>query len=354
MQPDKQTNYRFYTTTFDAWQVMLADCEKAKHSIYFEQYILSDDEWGNKFLNLFLKKAKEGLRITLIFDFMGSMDIRHSPIVKAIRENGGTVKFYRPLNLKNLFFPKTWFPRTHLKCMIIDEEIGYLGSGCVAKRMETWRDTYMRFTGNIVHEMMYEFSIKGKPLKQSHKKFEMDGFNFQINKPKLFSNPVYKDLLKNINKAEDYIYIVTPYFIAPRRLSLDLIKAAKRGVKIVIMSSKVTDVMLADLAARADYKKYLNAGMHLHLFEPTILHSKYAIIDGKWATMGSTNIDYLSLHQNRESNVAITDVDAIGILKNHFIDDLDLCLKVDEAYCEKRHILEKMASHGAKLLKKIL
>ena len=356
LQKVVETDYEFFTTTLSAWEAMLDDCARAQQSIYFEQYILSNDDWGNRFLNLFLEKAKQGVKVTLVFDFIGSLDIFKSPIIKDIRKYGGHVRFYRPLSLKHLFRPHKWFPRTHLKCMIIDAQTGYLGSGCVAKRMEDWRDTYMRFNGALVKEMMREFRIDPIPSTalQSNGTWENDGFDFQLNKPRLFSNPVYKDLLKHIHQAENHICIVTPYFIAPRKLAADLLKAARKGVKVTVMSSRETDVLLADLAARSDYLKYINNNIDIYLYQPAILHAKYAIVDGRWATMGSTNIDYLSLHQNRESNVAMTNMQAISELQQHFDIDLKDCMKVDEAYCRERPWLEKIAGTGAKLLKKML
>ena len=353
----EKQNIEFFTATLSAWEAMLDDCRSAQKSIYFEQYILSDDIWGNRFLELFLEKTKEGLKVTLIFDFIGSMDIRNLKVIKELKEHGATVRFYRPLGIHDIFRPHLWFPRSHLKCMIIDHKIGYMGSACISQRMETWRDTYLRCVGVVVSQMVQEFNIEGKRKRVTPKRSALvldRDFVFQLNIPRFRYNPVYDDLLKHINNAKETIYIATPYFIAPKKLYNALKSAAKRGVKVVVMASEVTDVKLADLAARADFKKYLNAGIQIYLFEPTILHAKYVTVDHKWATVGSTNIDYLSLHKNRESNVSVKNKKVVQTLESHFLYDMDYCKKIDLDFCEKRTAAEKIASYFARFLKKIL
>jgi cardiolipin synthase len=244
--------------------------------------------------------------------------------------------------------------------MVIDGKIGYMGSACIAKRMENWRDTYMRFSGALVKEMMFAFGItedgclvENKKEKLDHN-FRDDGFNFQLNTPHMYRNPVYDDLLHHINNATQTIYMVTPYFIAPRKLVQALFAARERGVKVSIMASHETDVKMADLAARSEYHKYIEKGINIYLYKPSVIHSKYAFIDDKWATMGSTNIDYLSLHKNKESNVAITRKDVVSQLKDHFTEDLKSCYKIDGEFLQKRPLKERLAGHFARFLKKFL
>ena len=148
--------------------------------------------------------------------------------------------------------------------------------------------------------------------------------------------------------------MVTPYFIAPDRLKRALDDATERGVKVIVMASRKTDVKLADLAARADFKQHLKDGIDIRLYEPTVIHAKYAIIDGEWASVGSTNLDYLSLHENREANITIQNKAVVQQLVNHFVQDLEQCCKVDGEFCKKRPWDERLASAIAKMLKKIL
>ena len=351
------TNIKFFTRTRDAWDVMYADCQKAEKAIYFEQYIIANDQWGQKFLKLFLKKAQDGVDVRLVFDFIGSLDTRSSPFIKKIRKSGGKVSFYRPLKLYHLFLPHQWFPRTHLKCMIIDKNIGYMGSACIAEEMENWRDTYLRCTGSLVSEMMDEFGIhfdKKGDHPQIDNDADDDGLDFQLNVPEKHSNPVFENLLDHVEKAKTSIDLVTPYFIPPSKLADALIAAVSRGVTVRVMTSEESDVHMADLAGRDEFNRFLDAGIEIYLYKPTVIHAKYAIVDNQWATVGSTNIDYLSLYKNRESNLSVERPEIVKILRGHFDSDLPDCHKIDGEFMEKRPLKERLAGRLARLLKRIL
>src|SRR5688500_15145462 len=114
---------QLFTRTYEAWQAMYQDCLDARNSIEFEQYIIRNDETGNRFLKLFAEKAEQGVRVHLLFDRVGSRQVFSLPVIENIRKYGGQVVFYNPIGWINILTPLTWFPRNHVKALLVDSSI---------------------------------------------------------------------------------------------------------------------------------------------------------------------------------------------------------------------------------------
>lgn len=345
----------FYYKTSDAWDAMYQDCLEARHSIQFEQYILIDDEVGSRFLDLFAEKAKSGVRVRLLLDSIGSRGVDSSVLIKRIHDAGGEVTFYNPMGLSNLFVPSSWCPRNHAKTLLIDEEIGYIGSACIEQEMADWNDLHMRFTGDLAKEVKKAFDnpVHQKifnPLKENSSK----PFRYAVSFPHLGRNPFYRDLLNAIHQAQRSVYLTTPYFLPPWRLRRALFKAHKRGVDVRVMMSEKTDVPIADYVARSYFRKLLRKGVKLFLYKDQMLHAKYVVIDDNWATIGSSNMDYLSLLSNREANVIIRDKETVSIMKAHYEDELSHCMKVTKQFCRDMPLYDKIMGWLGRPIKRIL
>ena len=102
--------WKVYLSIKGVWDAMYRDCEAASSSIEFEQYIIEDDKIGQKFLKLFIKKAKEGVRVVIICDPFGSVSIASSPLIERLKKAGGIFRFYQPMSYFHIFYPKRWFP----------------------------------------------------------------------------------------------------------------------------------------------------------------------------------------------------------------------------------------------------
>src|SRR5262245_18635819 len=109
--------WHFYLSPAEAWEAMYADCAQARESIEFEQYILENDEVGRRFMEIFLAKAKENVRIFILCDLFGSIAMTWSPLVKKLRAAGADFHFYHRLRIWELLMPWRWFPRTHTKTL---------------------------------------------------------------------------------------------------------------------------------------------------------------------------------------------------------------------------------------------
>ncbi|MBU0860128.1 MAG: hypothetical protein KJ667_09325 [Alphaproteobacteria bacterium] len=307
---------------------MYADCVKARKSIRFEQYILKDDEIGQRFIALFTEKARQGVTIRLLLDRVGSRDIYGTQILQDLFDAGGEVLFYNPIKLWNLFAPPTWFPRNHTKTMLIDSEIIHIGSACLASSMANWRDQHARISGLFIEEIAENFSYNwsraaGQNVALPHSIPANDpAFQYMVARPHLSPSPIYRELLAQINAAHDYIYMATPYFLPPHGLRHALRQAAQRGVDVRIILTAQSDVPLAVHVSRSFFPQLIKDGLRIYNYKGTVFHAKYSLIDDEWATMGSVNLDYLSLLQNREANIMILRPDVVLELKKFFYNDL--------------------------------
>jgi cardiolipin synthase len=342
---------------------MYRDCEQAKKSIEFEQYILERDPTGKRFMELFAQKAAEGIRVFLICDRFGSSTLYNSDEVKRLCSKGGQVYFYNRINFLNLFTPWRWFPRTHIKTLLIDSQIAYTGGVCISDKMKDWRDTHMRVTGPIIKQIRPSFDeieskILRRPWQRRRKKNNVAEkenpdlrFNYLMNKPRKEKHAIYEALVMAINRAERYVYITSAYFIPNGYFLKTLQRAHARGVEIIIIVPEHSDVYEADWVCLSYWRRFQEMGFRLFLYKETVLHSKQAIIDDNWATVGSTNFDVISFFYNREANITITDAEAIAQLKAQFFEDMKTCEELTEEVWRNIPLWKKAAGYSGRLLK---
>lgn len=329
---------QLYCRTEEAWNAMYRDCLDAKKSIEFEQYIIRNDRIGMHFLDMFLKKARQGVAVRLLFDRVGSRTVYDSPIVHAIRNSGGTVAFYNSIGVKNLFRPRTWFPRNHVKSLLIDQNVSYIGGVCLADYMSDWQDMYARMNELALRDAM----APG------------DRFNFCISQPPLWRNRIYNELLRQIAQARESIYMATPYFMPPERLRAALQEAIKRNVDVRIMVTEKSDIPLAVHVTRSFFPHFIKSGMRIFSYRNTVLHAKYTVIDRKWAMLGSTNLDYLSLLKNREANLFIRDGETIERMQNHYLNDLNNCEELHADFLKFVPLRAKITGYLGRGLKRVI
>lgn len=213
MDCDQQISHdmELINVTQDAWRRVHEDCREAKQSIDFEQYILRDDENGTSFLRLLMEKAKEGLRVRVLLDRVGCRKLYQSTLVNDLRQAGAKVYFYNPVSWLNLPFPKTWFPRSHIKMSVVDSQVLHLGGVCFADYMSQWRDLHMRITGPIAQTVPFgweQFRWNEKPAPNGDIRYVVSNSR---------KNPVYSELIRAINAASREIILATPYFFASKK-----------------------------------------------------------------------------------------------------------------------------------------
>jgi cardiolipin synthase len=321
--------WRLFDRSDKTWDAMYADCKAARISIEFEQYILENDVQGQRFMQLFIEKAQAGLKVFLICDRFGSAILTRSPLVRELRQAGGRVHFYNHFTRYTAWMPWRWFPRTHVKTLLIDSRIAYIGGVCIAERMRHWRDTHIRLTGPVIAQVRHAFNeIENKIMHRSRRMQPApplrDGsFTYLYNKPLSQRRHIYRELLSMVHASQHYVYITSAYFIPNRTFVQALAQAVSRGVDVRVLVPARSDVLLADWVCLSHMSDFFKAGIRIYHYKANILHSKTAICDDSWATIGSTNFDMLSFFHNREGNIMTHEPAVVQELKQHFARDIE-------------------------------
>ena len=238
------------------------------------------------------------------------------------------VKFYNPISPWRLKNFTSLFFRDHKKILIIDSTIGYTGGVGVEKSMSLWRDTQVRVIGPVVSEMQYVFNRMWKITELGlFLKFRfppsLDGhFRFFTVSPHFRQRFFYRRMINKIRSAKKYVYLTTPYFVPNQRFFINLRRAAKRGVDVRLIVPKNSDHPFVDAASRSYFGLALKADIKIYLYNNNVMHAKTVIIDDNWASVGSANLDNMSMLLNYEANLVSEDHKFIAELKDHFINDM--------------------------------
>lgn len=312
------------------YQAMLAAILAAKDHINLETYILDDDDVGQRFAQALEDKQRQGVQVNLIHDSAGTMGTPPA-FFKRLTDSGIRVLEFNPIN--PLLARKEWElnQRDHRKLLIVDGRTAFLGginissvySGGSFKQISpsrndnslVWRDTDLQLRGPVVAEFQKLFLAtwekqKGPPIpvKNYFPTPENAGHNVVRaigSSPDEPYSLIYATLLSAIDSAETSVHLTNAYFAPDPQLLATLKSAAARGVDVKLILPSQTDSWLVFHAGRGYYEQLLRAGVKIYERQGVILHSKSALIDGVWSTVGSTNLDWRSFLHNDELNAVV-------------------------------------------------
>lgn len=361
------TNITIYTTGSDKFNDLLEDIRQAKDHIHIEYYIFCDDEIGRKFQRVLIDKAKEGVKIRLLYDDVGCWNVKES-FFREMKDAG--IEVYAFLRVAFPAFSSKVNYRNHRKIVVIDGKIGYMGGMNIADRYDkgtewgTWRDTHFKFKGKGVHGLQSAFLIDwyvvSKKLlndKVYYPKAERFGENImQI----ATSGPVgqWRTLLQAtifiISNAKRYVYIQTPYFLPTEGLNQALQTAALGGVDIRLMLPKRSDTKSANMASHSFIDDMVKAGAKIYFYEPGFLHSKLVVSDDMVTSIGSANMDFRSFEHNFEINAYIYDKSFALQMKRIFLHDMRQCEHLIPSRWLKRPIKQRIAESFMRLFSPLL
>ncbi len=328
----KIPHWSFTTGGAEGIDAMYRECEKAKISIDCEQFIFSTDATGTKFLELFLEKLKAGVKVRLLLDHVGSVGLYASDWPGRLRDAGAEVRFFNvvsPWRARNF---TAWYFRTHRKILVVDGKTAHMGGLGIREDMRSWRDTNMSITGETVPELQQTFDRMWQQAEKKvffrFKKFRtyIKGFRVVVNAPRYRGRHIYWSFIHEIRAAEKSISLTTPYFVPDRRFMRVIRLAALRKVDVrLLLPQRLTNRWidrLVDIAAQSHFTALLKRGVRIFQYPNGFLHAKTMVVDGKWATVGSFNLDYLSFLWNYETNIESTNESFVGELAGHFEKDI--------------------------------
>ncbi len=316
------------------YRAMLAAIAAAQDHINLETYILEDDAVGQQFAQALMAKQRQGVQVNLIRDSVGTLGTP-AAFFQQLTDSGIQVLEFNPIN--PLWARKSWElnQRDHRKLLVVDGRTAFLGginissvysggsrkpnTAAPTEGSLAWRDTDLQLQGPVVAEFQKLFiatweAQKGPLLAAKNYFPPPERVGPQVVRA-IGSSPdepyshIYATLLSAIGSAETSVRLTNAYFAPDPQLLAALETAAARGVDVALILPSQTDSWLVFHAGRRYYAQLLKAGVKIYQRRGVILHSKTALIDGVWATVGSTNLDWRSFLHNQELNAVVLGAD---------------------------------------------
>lgn len=348
---EKNENHKWqlYINSESAWDAMLEAISSAEKSIDLEQYIFVNDAVGSKFIELLIKKASEGVKVRILCDTVGSFPIYRSKLQSELSEKNIELRFFNSIVPWSPHRISFWYFRDHRKLLIIDEKIGFTGGICIAEEMKSWRESHMKIEGQVVKDMLASFEImwnkhykKPRYYLRNPKSESNLPFRYLTNSPLPRKRFLYHEFIKAIRSAKHYVNLTTPYFLPSHKLVRAMKYAVRRGVKVKLLVPENTNHFLVRIGASTFYDDMLSFGVRIFRYK-SMIHSKTMVIDGLWSSLGSLNLDNISLRYNFEANIVSTDKSFAFELEKHFVEDLKSSDELTLLSWRDRSWLQKLA-----------
>jgi cardiolipin synthase A/B len=322
----KDVWFKLYPHGAELFEEMLTEIEGAEREIFVETFIWKGDATGRRFVEALARKAREGVAVYAIFDGLANFLVV-SPEFKRFPREIHTLHF-RPLSIPASYVDPRSIFRDHRKILCVDGRVAFVGGFNIGSLYASgsWRDTHLRIRGSEVLEVENAFidfwnahRHEGLPHIDTRRPRAWNSEAvLHRNDPYLRIFPIRAMYLEAINRSTSHIYLTSAYFIPDHALRASLVEAAKRGVDVQILLPRDSNHPTVDWLSRRHWYELLKNGVRIFAYENIMIHSKTATIDGVWSTIGTANIDRLSLLQNYEVNLEVYDRRLAGQVERMF------------------------------------
>lgn len=297
----------FFFSGHDYFASLKAAIASATRCIDVEMYIFADDRIGREIADLLARKAYAGVKVRVLYDSVGSQG-GGTQLFDLMAENEVVLQEFNP----TFPFPTNLRRRNHRKVIIVDGSVGFLGG---FNFMDVdWRDTAVRTQDpELLGELnrLFELAWEGKNFKlreMARRKlrrggWKLGGVHVVPSYGVRHFTLIRQEYIASIYQARHRIWITNSYFVPDRGLLRALRRAARRGVDVRVLTAGLTDVRVARWAGQAVYSRLLRAGVRIFEYQPRVLHAKSMVVDETWFTVGTSNLDHLSLFHNLEVNL---------------------------------------------------
>jgi cardiolipin synthase len=308
----------------------------AKHHIYFESYIIHEDEAGREFADAFLAKAAKGVRTRIVYDWMGGLNKTSRSFWNRLEEGGIEVRCYNPPRLDS---PLGWVSRQHGKMLSVDGEVGYVTGLCVgsdwvgnpAKKIDPWRDTGVEVRGPAVASIEQAFAriwaMTGEPIPEQETREMEAGLPMGDADVRVVATVPGTGGILRVDElvaalAQRTLWLTDAYYAGTTSYVQALTAAAKDGVDVRLLVPGGTDIPLLRPLSRAGYRPLLEAGVRVFEWNGRMLHAKTSVADGHWARVGSTNLNVASWFGNCELDLLVENEKFAREMQEMYLDDL--------------------------------
>ena len=318
---------------FDAWLAAIAG---ARRHVFLENYIIRDDAIGKAFLDALVERAKAGVFVAVIADWAGCLGQSRGAFWQPLRDAGGHVRIYNRPRLGSSF---GWVSRDHRKVLVVDGETGFLSGVCISEKwlgdpsrdVPPWRDTGVMLRGPAVAEIEHAFADSwretGEPLPVDERimppavREDAGTVSLRLIATQPSTAGMYRLDQMVAAMATRTLWLTDAYFVGVAPYVQALSAAARDGVDVRLLVPGTSDIPMVASMSRSGYRPLLKAGIRVFEWNGSMLHAKTAVADGRWARVGSSNLNIASWLSNREIDVAIEDAG--------FARQLEACYEAD-------------------------
>ncbi|MEN9799788.1 MAG: hypothetical protein RL653_3485 [Pseudomonadota bacterium] len=351
----------------DAFPEMLSAIRAARSRVRLETYIFSDDAVGRAFSQALGDAAARGVRVTVLYDAVGSLWTPRA-FFRRLRASGVDVHAFRPIGRHTSL--RRLIRRDHRKLLVVDSRVAFVGGINIAvqwaprgvPRGGGWRDDALRIEGPAAAALERRFFASWRVAVRER-------LRAWRSKPPLPDGPpagslglailssrraIHRAYLHALEAAERSVLVAAGYFVPDVRVLHALEQAAARGVEVKLLLAGRSDHAVMTWAARGFYRRLLRAGVRVFEWSEGVLHAKTAVVDGRWATVGSFNLEAFSLLYNHEVNVALVEPAFASQVEASLRRDLSACREVTLESLRRRPRWRRALEAATWMLRKLL
>jgi cardiolipin synthase len=345
------------------------DLRNAEQSITLQTYFCRPGRMADTLADIIMERARAGVRVLFLFDAFGAQNLRDE-YLERLREAGVRVASFRPVHWYSLHKAQH---RSHIR-VVVDGRVGYTGGFGIddnwfgdGRSEDEWRDTNVRFTGPAVAQLQATFAagwveatselITGDVFFPEPEPADDAACLAALfhSAPTIGSTPAARFVALTIAGTRERLYITNSYFVPDQDLVELLVRAARRGVDVrVLTAGPTTDVKITRWAGRGRYKELLEGGVRIYEYQPTMMHAKTLVADGLWTSVGTMNFDNRSMVFNDESNLLVLDPTVGARMTSLFHADLQSSKEVVLDEFDERGLFAKGAERMALTLSRLL
>jgi cardiolipin synthase A/B len=346
---------------------MLEAVRGARRSVNFACYIWEGGQISDQMMAALIDRARAGVEVRILMDGMGGLK---APETDALKAAGGKVVTFRPARFGKLM---RFHKRNHRRAIVIDGDVGFTGGAAVADKWlgdadspEHWRDTMVRVTGPLALTLQSAFvdawAFASGEILEGDRFFPPEGdaraegpgamvHTGLASTPASDTHPLRLFIMQCFLSARKKLYITTPYFVPDRQTREAVAARARAGVDVrMLLPNERTDAKLIRLTSHYYYEDLLAAGVRIYEYQPTMMHTKAIVVDGKWSVVGSANMDVRSIELNLENVLGILDQDFARTMEATFHADLKHAREVRLDEWRRRGPWERLKERLASLL----
>lgn len=342
--------------------------ENARKFVHFQFYIIEDGHLAERFLELFERKAREGVEIRLLYDGIGSIGLSRQ-YINRLKQAGVRVEGFLPVIFKWILSLNY---RNHRKIVVVDGHTGFTGGINVSDKylfghpqLGEWHDVHLMIQGPAVRGLNYTFSLDWhfatnglEALGEQYFPLIPSAGNSPVqivsSDPESDFSAVLQQYFTIVNQAYRYVYIANSYVIPDEALLVALQSAAMSGVDIRLLLPAKSEGWLLKFSIRSYFEDLLKAGVKIFLFQQEYLHSKIIVADDTLASVGTANLDIRSFEQNFEVNAVIYDSTFAREVRDHFLEDCSSSIQLDPEVFANRHIGQRLLEGVARIFSPVL